>query len=563
MSKLHRSAPRRFTELVFLPLGGTGEIGMNCSLYGLGAGKRRQWIMVDLGVKFGDERDPGIDVILPDTGFIEADRRNLLGIVLTHAHEDHMGAAPWLWRKLRAPIYCTPFTAELLKGKLIEANLLDEVKLNVVPMGARFPLGPFDIEYVAVTHSLPEPNAIAIRTPLGTVVHTGDWKIDRQPTIPPDFDETRMREIGNEGVRAVVGDSTNVLREGFSPSESEVEASLARIIKTSPGRVAITTFASHVGRFTSAIRAARATGREVVMAGRAMRNVVEAARSVGLLKDSGPLLDEDAFGFLPRDKTLVLCTGSQGEPRAAMSRIAEDTHPNIALEAGDIAILSSRVIPGNEKAVAAVVNALAWRGVEIIGGEEALVQTSGHPRQGEIKLLYSWLKPEVVVPVHGEMRHLKRHESFARECGVAEAVAAVNGDVVRLAPGPAAIIDKVTAGRLHVDGKLIVPALDGPAKLRRKLSYGGIVMVSLVLDEAGDLIGEPTILTDGLPRYSDMGEPFDASLLDKVDQAISAMPQARRREDGPVIEIARGAVRRQADALWGKKPVCRVVVHRV
>jgi ribonuclease J len=413
-----------------------------------------------------------------------------------------------------------------------------------------------------VTHSLPEPNALAIRTPLGTVLHTGDWKLDRTPTIPPHLDEARMKEIGEEGVRAVVGDSTNVLREGFSPSESEVEATLTRIIADAPGRVAITTFASHVGRLTSAIRAARATGREVVTSGRSMRNVIEAAKSVGLLKDVGTLLEEDAFGYLPRDKTLILCTGSQGEPRAMMSRIAEDTHPRIALEAGDTAIFSSRVIPGNEKAVSAVVNALARRGIGIIAGEDALVQTSGHPRQGEMKLLYSWLKPEVVIPVHGEMRHLMRHESFARECGVPEAIAVVNGDLVRLAPGPAAIVDTVPAGRLHVDGKLIVPS-DGPVRPRRKLAFAGIVMVSLVLDEAGGLVGDPTLIADGLPQHSATGETLDGLLLDVADQAISALPPARRREDAPVIEAVRIAVRRHADAVWGKKPVCRVVVHRV
>jgi ribonuclease J len=562
MSSALRPAQRRFNELLFLPLGGAGEIGMNLYLYGLDDGRRRRWIMVDLGVKFGDERDPGIDVILPDTAIIEAERRNLLGIILTHAHEDHMGAVPWLWRRLRAPIYCTPFAAALVNGKLKEHGLLDEVNLNVVPMGARFDLGPFDIELVSVTHSLPEPSALAIRTPLGTVVHTGDWKLDRTPTIPPHLDEARMQEIGAEGVRAVVGDSTNVLREGFSPSESEVEENLARIIQASPGRVAITTFASHVGRLTSAIRAARATGREVVIAGRSMRNVIEAAKSVGLLQDVGTLLDEDAFGYLPRDKTLILCTGSQGEPRAVMSRIAEDTHANVALEAGDIAIFSSRVIPGNEKAIAAVVNSLAGRGVNVISGEDALVQTSGHPRQGEMKLLYDWLKPELVIPMHGEMRHLMRHQAFARECGIPESIAAVNGDLVRLAPGPAAIIDKLASGRLHVDGKLIVPS-DGPVRPRRKLSFAGIVMVSLVLDEAGGLIGGPTLLSDGLPQHGATGEALDELLLDTAHQAISGMPRARRREDGPVADAVRMAVRRHADALWGKKPVCRVIVHRV
>lgn len=563
MSVAYSRGRPRSADLVFLPLGGAGEIGMNLYLYGLGDGRRRLWLMVDLGVKFGDERDPGIDIILPDTSFIESERRNLVGIVLTHAHEDHMGAVPWLWPRLRAPVYCTPFCAELLKGKLQEAGLLGEVKLNVVPMGARLQLGPFDVEYIAVTHSLPEPSALAIRTPAGTVVHTGDWKIDRRPPIPPLMDEARLQQIGQEGVRAVVGDSTNALREGHSPSESEVEASLTRIVRSARGRVAITTFASHVGRLTSAIRAARAAGREVVIAGRAMRTVTEAARIVGLLDDAGSLLDEEAFGYLPPERTLVLCTGSQGEPRAAMARIADDSHPNISLEPGDMAIFSSRTIPGNEKAIGAVVNQLAGRGIEVIGGEEALVQTSGHPRQDEIKLLYSWLRPELVVPMHGEMRHLKRHEAFARESGVAEAITVTNGQIARLAPAPAAIVDAAPAGRLHVDGRLIVPSVDGPARFRRKLAHVGIVVVSVVLDDRGELVDEPQIITDGLPREDAGGEALDGLLLDVVDQAVAAMPRARRYDDEPLIDLIRGAVRREAEALWGKKPICRVIVHRL
>jgi ribonuclease J len=553
--------PRGPSDLVLLPLGGVGEIGMNCYLYGVGDERSRKWIMVDIGVKFGDERDPGIDLILPDVGFAEQQRRHLLGIVLTHAHEDHIGALPWLWRRLQAPVYCTPFTAALVENKLEEAGLTGQLPLRVLPMGARWQLGPFDLEYVAVAHSIPEPNALVIRTVAGTVVHSGDWKIDHAPSIPPRIDETRLREIGAEGVDALVCDSTNVLRPGRSPSEHQIGDVLANTIAASKSRVGVTTFASHVGRIDTVARAARSEGREVVVAGRAMHRVIDAARKVGLLTEH-TFQGDDAFGYLPRDKVVLLCTGSQGEPRAALARIAEGSHPEVVLEAGDLVIFSSRAIPGNEKAIAAVINGLAAQGVEVVTADDALVHTSGHPRQDEIRSLYDWLKPRLVVPMHGEMRHLMRHLSFARECGVSEAVLAPDGRMLRLAPGPAAIVGEVESGVVHVDGRLLVPGREGPARHRRKLSFAGIAVVSVAIDTRGEIIGNPEIVLDGIPQEDMEGIAIRERLLDAIDQALGAMPRARRRDDAAVQELLRVAVRKAADMAWGKKPICHVVIHR-
>ncbi len=550
-------------ELVFLPLGGAGEIGMNMYLYGHGTARRRSWIMVDCGVKFADERNPGIDVILPDTSYIEANRKDLLGIIVTHGHEDHLGALAWLWPRLQAPVYCTPFTAELLKRKFDEAGLLGEVPLRVVLPGSHIELGSFDIELVSVTHSIPEPNALAIRTPSGTVVHSGDWKLDRAPQIPPHMDEARLREIGDEGVDALICDSTNVLREGVSPSEADVAATLTEIIANAPHRVAVTTFASHVGRMECVIRAARQAGREVVVAGRAMRTMIDAAREVGLLKDAGQLLEPNVFGFLPASKVLLLCTGSQGEPRAALARIAADSHPEIALENGDTVVFSSKTIPGNEKAVTAIHNNLAGLGVEIVTSDEALVHSSGHPREGELEQLYEWVRPRLLVPMHGEMRHLQQHTLFAEKCGIAEAVLAVNGDMVRLAPGPGEIIDEAPAGTLHVDGRLIVPSFDGPARFRRKLSFAGVVFVSLVVGDNGRMDVDPQITLEGIPEEAESGQEMSDYLLDIVDQSFGAIPRARRMSDDVVMDTVRSAVRRAGETAWGKRPICRVTVHRV
>jgi ribonuclease J len=554
------SAKKKFdhkSDLVLLALGGIGEIGMNCYCYGVGPADDREWLMVDLGVKFGEDSDPGIDVVLPDISFIAGDRRNLSGIVLTHAHEDHLGAVAWLWPQLRCPVYCTPFAAEILKLKLKEAGLDEEVPVRIQAVGSRFKVGSYELEFIAVTHSIPEPTALLIETGQGRILHSGDWNIDRTPVLGLGMDEKRLREIGDGGVDVLVCDSTNVLREGFSPSESDVAATIMKIVREAKGRVAITTFASHIDRISSAVKAARATGREVVVAGRAMRNTIEAARACEFLRDAGEFLDEEEFGYLPPDKIMLLCTGSQGEPRAAIARIAEDQHPHVALEPGDLVIFSSRTIPGNEKEVSLVHNNLAKLDIDVITSDEALVHTSGHPRQGELRTFYEWLRPRALVPMHGEPRHLRAHAKFAGRCGIAETLIPLDGHLARLCPGPVQNVDEAPAGRLHVDGKLIVPAEDGPARQRRKLSFAGIVFVSVAIDARLQLVGDLQLICDGLPAG------LDDDLLDAADEAFASMPKPRRKDYEMVAETLRNSIRRAAERIWGKKPIVKVAVVRV
>lgn len=545
------------SELVFLPLGGTGEIGMNCYVYGSGPADDRHWLMVDLGVKFGEETDPGIDVVLPDVGFITAEKSRLHGLVLTHAHEDHLGAVAWLWPQLECPVYCTPFAAQILALKLKEAGLDDQVPVKVMPVGSKFKLGPFGLEMVSVTHSIPEPTALLIETDQGRVLHSGDWKIDRTPVLGQGMDEKRLREIGAKGVDVLVCDSTNVLREGHSPSEKDVAERITEIVKQATGRVAITTFASHLDRIATAIRAARATGREVVIAGRAMRNTIEAARLCGMLNDAGRLLDQEEFGYLPPDKVMLLCTGSQGEPRAAIARIAEDQHPHISLEPGDLVIFSSKTIPGNEKEVSRVLNNLAELDIDMVTGDDDLVHSSGHPRQGELALLYDWVKPKALIPMHGEPRHLRAHKLFAESKGIRDVLIPQDGTITRLAPGPLADIDEAPCGRLHVDGKLIVPSEDGPAKQRRKLSHVGIIFVSVVIDNKAELAADIELITDGIPAG------LDGELLDAAERAFGSTPKPRRKDLNQLAETIRTSVRRAADLTWGKKPIVKVSVVKV
>jgi ribonuclease J len=553
---IKKSKPRGDNELVLLPLGGTGEIGMNCYCYGVGPAEARQWLMVDLGVKFGGEKEPGIDVILPDVGFITSHKNDLVGLVVTHAHEDHIGAIAWLWPQLECDIHCTQFAAELIKLKLHEHGLSEEARLVVHAPGERFVLGAFTLELVSVTHSIPQANALYIKTDVGTVFHSGDWKIDRSPMLGEPFNDASFAKIGKEGVDVLVCDSTNCLREGFSPSEKDVAASLADILKHSQGRVAVTTFASHVERIYSVVKAARAADREVVLAGRAMRNTIEAARACGMLRDAGAFLDEEEFGYLPPDKVLLLCTGSQGEPRAALARIAEDIHPRTALEAGDLVIFSSRTIPGNEKDVGAVQNNLAKLGIEIMTSDDALVHSSGHPRQDELKVLYSLLKPKVLIPMHGEQRHMAFHAKFAKDFGIAQSLVIENGQIVRLRPGHVEVCDEAHSGVLHVDGKLIVDGVDGPARSRRKLSFAGIVIVHVHVSSNMQLVDDIEVILEGVP------EGLYEDLVDAAESAFEAMPKARRKDNDTLEETLQTAVRRSAESMWGKKPVCKVIVVR-
>ncbi len=412
-------SPSPGDELVFLALGGIGEIGMNCYLYGLGPADARQWLMVDLGITFPEgENDPGIDVILPDLRFIEEERASLAGIVLTHAHEDHFGAVAELWWRLRVPIYATPFAAALLTAKLAEFGGRERPEVRVVALDSRFAVGRFDIELISMAHSIPESNALVLRTPLGSVLHTGDWKLDATPLIGAPADVGRLAQLGDDGVRAMVCDSTNALREGRSPSERDVARTLSGLIRTAKGRVAVTIFASNVARIRAVADAASSAGRQLVVAGRAMHRIIAAAMDTGYLPSDFKYHDQEHYQYLERDETVVLCTGSQGEPRAAMARIAEGQHPHISLGKGDLVIFSSRTIPGNERAVGRIHNQLVDLGCELLTDADALVHVTGHPRREELKEMYGWVRPRVAIPMHGEARHLAEHAKLARAAGV-------------------------------------------------------------------------------------------------------------------------------------------------
>ena len=544
-------------ELVFLPLGGASEIGMNLNLYGFGPPGKRRWLMVDLGVTFGDAAHPGADVIMPDPAFI-ADRRDRLeGLVLTHAHEDHLGAVPYLWERLQCPVYATPFTCSILKRKLNEVDADPEI--IEVPMSGRFTIVPFDLELITLTHSIPEPNAIAIRTALGTVLHTGDWKLDPGPVIGPTADEDALRRVGEEGVLAMVCDSTNVFVPGASGSESELLASLTGIIRGCQGRVAVTCFASNVAHLETIAAAAAANGRNTGLAGRSLRRFDAAARENGYLASTPAFLGEDEVGFLPRDKALVICTGSQGDPRAALARIAGGSHAHVTLEEGDTVIFSSRVIPGNEATIARLQNRLVALGVSIITDRDHLVHVSGHPARDELVEMYQFVRPRIAVPVHGELRHMVEHASLARDCQVPETVVAENGSMVRLGPGRAAIVERVSSGRLVADGKRLIK-IDGDAMRGRKRAlFNGVLAVTVVLDTDGRLAAPPRLTALGLLEEGEQADPVIAAIA----AAVRGLSKKALRRDGAVTEEVRIAARRVFREIYGKKPVTSVHLVRI
>jgi len=555
------AAPQQ--QLVFAPLGGVGEIGMNLSIYGLGDERRRQWLAVDLGVSFASEEHlPGVDLILPDIRYLVAERKNLAGLVLTHAHEDHFGAILDLWPKLKVPIYATPFTAALLEAKRASEPGAPEIPVTVVPLGGRFTVGPFDVELVTMAHSIPESNALIIRTPAGAVLHTGDWKIDPTPILGDRTDERKLRALGEEGCLALVGDSTNAVREGRSPSEKDVAKTIAEIVKAARGRVAVTTFASNVGRLRAVIDAARAAEREVVVVGRAMDRIVQVARETGYMEGVQDLRSADAYGYLPPNKVVALCTGSQGEPRAALSRIAMDQHPDVTLSRGDTVIYSARTIPGNEREVGRVINGLIEQGITVITDRTHLVHVSGHPRRAELEELIGWVKPKILIPVHGEALHLSEHAALARRCGVKEVVQCRNGDLLRLSPS-AAIVDEVPCGRLYKDGSLLVEADARTIADRRRLSFAGAVSVALALGERGELVDDPSLDLLGIPERDRDGGLIHEAVYDAVIETFDSLPRKRRMDPDAVAEAVRRAVRAAVAERWGKKPMCHVHVLAV
>ena len=557
--------PSATDELVFLPLGGSNEIGMNFNLYGYGPPHDRRWIVVDLGVTFGDQTTPGVEVILPDPAFIEEYADRILGIVLTHAHEDHIGAVAWLWPRLKAPVYATPFTAFLLREKLRDAGLLDEVKITEVPLGGSFSIGPFDLDLITLTHSIPEPNGLAIRTPLGVILHTGDWKIDPDPLLGEVTDVDALRKLGDEGVLAMVCDSTNVFVDGVAGSEAEVRVALTKLIGGLKGKIAVGCFASNVARMDSVIRAAEAAGRRVCLVGRSMHRMSAAAKSVGLMKDVQDFVSENDAGYFPQDKILYLCTGSQGEPRAALSRISEGTHPHITLGQGDHCIFSSRVIPGNEIPIRNLQNKLADRGVRLYTERDHPgIHVSGHPCRDELAQMYQWARPQIAIPTHGERRHLLEHAAFARDLQVPQSLAPRNGDMVRLAPGRAEVIDEVPAGRLYVDAGVVTPENGEALRERRHASFNGVLQVAIVLDGKGRIASGPEVRAIGLPGDADY--PLEDALDDlseEAEQALKRIPAEERDLDDTVETALSRAVKKAAYRIWERRPVVETTVLRI
>ncbi len=543
-------------ELLFLALGGAGEIGMNLNLYGH-AGK---WLMIDLGIGFADGTMPGIEVVMPDPAFIEERRDQLVGIVLTHAHEDHLGAVADLWPRLRAPVYATPFAASVLKRKLTEAGLVDAVPVTEIPLRGRFSLPPFELELITMTHSILEPNALAIRTPLGTVFHTGDWKIDPEPLLGEVTDEAVLRRIGEEGALAMVCDSTNVFVEGEAGSESTVRANLEKLVKAGKNRIAVTCFASNLARVESIALAAVAADRHPVLSGRALVRMVEAAQECGYLLDFPVCIPESQAGFLPRDKVVLICTGSQGEPRASMAKLANGDHRDLVLEAGDTAIFSSRVIPGNEHSVGRMQNALLARGVEIVTDSDENIHVSGHPARDELVQVYQWIRPKIAVPVHGELRHMVEHASLARACQVPETIVAPNGTLVRLAPGPAEIIDHVPAGRLARDGDGVVPVDGASLRERRKLLWNGAAAATLVVDGKGRPMAPPKVTLRG---FDDEEGALGKAVVAGLEEMLADLKAADRADDARLEQAVRTAVRRVVRTHLGKKPLTDVHIVRI
>lgn len=546
--------------LMYLPLGGAGEIGMNCYLYGYGPRKQRKWLMVDLGLTFPGPSEPGVDVILPDLTFIAEQSDACVGIVLTHAHEDHFGAVIDLWPSIQVPVYATPFTATLLKAKLAEYGRGLEIPIHEVELDSRFDIGPFNVELITVAHSIPEPNAVCIRTPETTVLHTGDWKLDPDPVAGKPTNIERLKELGEEGVDVLVCDSTNVFRDGVSPSEAEIAKSLKEVIGNCDGRVAVTTFASNVARMKSIAEAAAANDRRLVVAGRAMQRMIGVALETGYLPKGFKFLDQDDYGYQPRDKVLLLCTGSQGESRAAVARIASDTHPHITLTSGDTMVFSSRTIPGNEKSVGSVLNSLAGQGINLITDNEALVHVTGHPRRDELKEIYNWVKPKLLVPMHGEMRHMREHVRFAEANGIPKGMLVRNGDLAQLSADKPKVVDEFPTGRIFRDGRLMLSADDRSVSDRRKLSYVGICVVSIVVSGKGEVLIDPDLVLDGIPEFNRDGKAIDDVAYTAIDGALESIPKQRRRNVETIEKAVSRAARNAIADAWGKKPICKVMV---
>ncbi len=543
--------------LWFVPLGGAGEIGMNLNLFACDG----KWLMVDLGVTFGDDSIPGVDVVMPDPSFIAERREKLAGLVITHAHEDHIGAVAYLWPRLRCPVYCTPFTAAFLQYKLKEFGLEDEVPVTVIPLGGQAKIGPFTLDFITLTHSIPEPNALAIRTPYGTIFHTGDWKFDDDPLVGASPDFAALKQLGEENVLALIGDSTNVFTEGEAGSERDVRDSLMKLFARYTGRIVVGCFASNIARLDSIARAAKANGREVALAGQSLWRMAETARRTGYLAADLNFYEAEDAAHLPRDKVLYICTGSQGEARAAMMRIAYDSHADISLDEGDVAIFSSRVIPGNEKAIAKLQNQLARLGVEVVTTRDHFIHVSGHPARDELRRMYQMVRPRIAIPVHGEARHIKAHAELAKECQVPQTLQIENGAAVKFVDGVASVGGTVWSGRLAYEDGNLLPLNDGMLRDRKRMFYEGAVVVSVAMDADNNVTSAPLVAVLGMadPLAKSPGKS-DRDWDYIISTAVNRLPKKSRRDDDAVEESVRSAVRKVFSPT--RKPVVKVHVLR-
>ena len=549
-------------ELIYCPLGGAGEIGMNMNLYGFGKEDNHKWIIIDLGVTFADDSTPGIDLIFPDTGFIESRKENLLGIVASLAHEDHIGAIALVWPKLKCKIYATPFTALLITEKFKERKIDISKYLNVINIGSTIDLKPFKIEFISVTHSIVEPNGLRIETPVGNILHTGDWKYDPKPLVGKNIDSKRFKEIGNMGVIAMICDSTNVLSLGRSGSENDVRSSMLKIMERLKKRIIVTSFASNVARMETIFYCAEKTGRQISLVGRSMHRIFNAAKKCGYLQNVIEPIDPREAKNISRNKIVYLCTGSQGEPMGAMTRISNDVHPDVYLESGDTVIFSSKIIPGNEKKLYKLHNQLVRDGVEVISEENEFVHVSGHPNRDDLKDMYQWIKPSAVIPVHGEQRHLLEHISFAKEMNVPYPIKVENGDMVRLYPGNSPeVYDKAPYGKIYLDGKIGVDEEFKSIKERKNISSNGFLNIVIMITPKGNIHEEPVIILKGIP--TDNSDDIKLSISEIIEKTAKSFSLNNIKQEENLIEAIKIACRKITKEKTGKKPLTVINLIRI
>ncbi len=549
-------------ELLYCPLGGAGEIGMNMNLYGYGQPENHKWIIVDVGITFADDSIPGIDLILPDTGFIEGRKDNLLGIVLTHAHEDHIGAISYVWPKLKCNIYATPFTATLVIEKFKEKKIDITNYLQIVKLGSSFQLGPFNIEYINLTHSILEPNGLKISTSIGNILHTGDWKCDPEPLVGKNLDSKRLIEIGKEGVVSMICDSTNVFNMGRSGSEGDVRKSLIKIIERQKKRVVVTSFASNVARMETIFYCAKKTGRQISLVGRSMQRIYKAARQCGYLSEVIEPLDPRDTKNISREKIIYLCTGSQGEPMGAMNRISNYIHPDVNIEAGDTVIFSSKIIPGNEKKLYKLHNQLVRDGIEVISEENEFVHVSGHPNRDELKEMYEWIKPRSIIPVHGEQRHMLEHIDFAKKMKIPYPIKVENGDIVRFSKDTTPeVFDKAPYGKIYLDGNIGVEEEAKSIKERKNLSANGFLNVVIIINSRQNT-HEPAIINQkGLP-IKDL-EQFNFTMQDQINKSLKTFSLNNIKQEENIVETLKILCRRHTKEITGKKPLTNINLVRI